>query len=77
MLDNSGGGVNEAGFGTTMFHVKHFCVNPGRRPGIMRFCKTTLWIKKSGLFFKEMTLTSFGPFESDGDRIPCVWGDGD
>jgi len=32
-------------------------------------CKTTLWIKKSALFFKEMTLTSFGPFRPPGDRI--------
>jgi len=31
----------------------------------MRFCKTTLWIKKSVLFFKDMTLTSFGPFLAD------------
>jgi hypothetical protein len=28
----------------------------------MRFCKTTLWIKKSALSYKDMTLTSFGPF---------------
>jgi len=31
----------------------------------MRFCKTTPWIKKSVLFFKDMTLTSFGPFSTD------------
>jgi len=28
----------------------------------MRFCKTTLWIKKSVLRNNELTLTSFGPF---------------
>jgi len=32
----------------------------------MRFCKTTLWIKKSSRFFKEMSLTSFGPFRAAG-----------
>jgi len=34
----------------------------------MRFCKTTLWIKKSALIFKEMTVTSFGPFAPAFDR---------
>src|SRR5262245_60382306 len=27
----------------------------------MRFCKTTLWIKKSPFCFNDMTMTSFGP----------------
>src|SRR5262245_36028969 len=48
------------GGGTSMFHVKHFCVKGGRKSGTMRFCKTTLWIKKSGNRIKEMTFTRFG-----------------
>jgi hypothetical protein len=39
-----------------MFHVKH------RRAGSAgtantRFCKTTLWIKKSALFYKGLSIT--------------------
>jgi hypothetical protein len=30
----------------------------------MRFCKTTLWIKKSSFDSKEMSVTSFGQFRA-------------
>jgi hypothetical protein len=35
----------------------------------MRFCKTTLWIKKSASRINDMTLTSFGPFLADQAQI--------
>ena len=41
-----------------MFHVKHRV----GKSGIMRFCKTTLWIKKSGRGFKGLAITTFGRF---------------
>src|SRR5262249_58386121 len=31
-----------------------------------RICRTTLWIKKSALLFKEMSLTTFGTFRAAG-----------
>jgi hypothetical protein len=37
---------------------------PAGTAGTKRFCKTTLWIKKFSLFFKDMTVTSLGPFST-------------
>ena len=34
----------------------------------MRICRTTLWIKKSALFFKALSLTTFGPFGAERGR---------
>src|SRR5262249_21068151 len=37
----------------------------------MRICRTTLWIKKSALFLKTLSLTTFGTFGAErgrGDR---------
>jgi hypothetical protein len=51
-----------------MFHVKH---RP-EKAETMRFCKTTLWIKKSPLFFKDITVTSFGTFGEAADRSEAI-----
>src|SRR5262249_44107504 len=44
-------------------------------PRNYRFCKTTLWIKKSGFVFKDMTITSFGPIRVRERRLatPLCW----
>jgi len=39
----------------------------------MRFCKTTLWIKKSSFYFKEMSFTTFGPFRTDSKGFDAAF----